>query len=84
MPFNVNKCHILQIGTRNKKIEYEMNGNKLDSVQSVKELGITIASSLKFSQQCNDTVGKANKMLGFINSFFSIKNKVAILPLHII
>ncbi len=27
MPFNINKCHILQLGTRNlKKNEYEMNG----------------------------------------------------------
>ncbi len=24
MPFNVNKCHILQIGTRNPEFEYEM------------------------------------------------------------
>ncbi len=52
MPFNVKKCHILQIGTRNQKIEYEMNDTKLESVQCVKDLGINIASSLKFSQQC--------------------------------
>ncbi len=44
MPFNVNKCYILQVGTRNEKFEYEMNGTKLDSVQYVKDLGVTIAS----------------------------------------
>ncbi len=44
MPFNINKCHILQVGTRNKKIEYEMNGTKLESVQCVKELGVSVAS----------------------------------------
>ncbi len=32
MPLNVNKSHILQVGTRNKKCEYEMNGTKLESV----------------------------------------------------
>ena len=26
MPFNVNKCHILPVGTRNQKSEYEMKG----------------------------------------------------------
>ncbi len=26
MPFNVNKCHILHVGTRNHKFDYEMNG----------------------------------------------------------
>ncbi len=32
MPFNVNKCHILQVGTINNKYEYEMGGVKLESV----------------------------------------------------
>ncbi len=31
MPFNINKCHILQIGTRNKKYDYEMGGVKLET-----------------------------------------------------
>ncbi len=54
IPFNVNKCHILQIGTRNQKFEYEMNGTKFESVQCVKDLGITIPSSFRFSRQCKD------------------------------
>ena len=83
MPFNVNKCHILQIGTRNHKFNYEMNGVKLESVQCIKDLGVSIASSLKFSQQCKDAAGKANRMLGFINRNFSFKNKDVILPLYI-
>ena len=82
MPFNVNKCHILQIGTRNQKYEYEMNGIKLESVQHIKDLGITVASNLKFSQQCKHAAGKANRMLGFINRNFSFKNKEIILPLY--
>ncbi len=83
MPFNVNKCHILQVGTRNKIIKYEMNGTKLESVQCVKDLGITVASTLKFSQKCKDAAGKANRMLGFLNRDFSFKNKHVILPLYI-
>ncbi len=81
--FNINKCQILQVGTRNQKFEYVMNGVKLESVQCVKHLGVTIASSLKFSQQYKDAVGKANRMLGFINRNFSFKNKDIILPLYI-
>ncbi len=83
MPFNVNKCHILYVGTRNQKIDYEMNGVKLDSVQCVKYLGVSIASNLKFSQQYKDAESKANRMLGFINRNFSFKNKGIILPLYI-
>ncbi len=59
-----------------------MNGVKLESVQCVKDFGVTIASSLKFSQQCKDAAGKANRMLGFINRNFSFKNKDIILPLY--
>ncbi len=83
MPFNVIKCHILQVGTRIRKFDYEMNGTKLESVQCVKDLGVTIASGLKFSQQCKDAAGKANRMLDFTNRNFSFKIKDVILPLYI-
>ncbi len=43
MPFNVNKCQILQVGTRNRKIEFEMNGTKLESVQRVRD-GVTMGN----------------------------------------
>ncbi len=82
MPFNVNKCHILQVGTRDKKNEHEINDTKLEGVQCVKGLGVTVASSLKFSQQCKDAAGKANRMLGFINRNISFKTKDVILPLY--
>ncbi len=82
MPFNVKKCHILQVGTRNLKYDYEMGGEKLESVHCVKDLGVTIASNLKFSQQCKEAAGKANRMLGFIKRNFSFKNKAIILPLY--
>ncbi len=81
--FNVNKCHILQLITRNQRFDYEMNGTKLESVQCVRDLDVTIASSLKFSQQCKDAASKANRMLGFMNRNFSFKNKDVIIPLYI-
>ncbi len=50
---------------KKQKFEYEMNDTKLESVQSVKNLGITTGLSLKLSQQCKDAAGKANKNVGF-------------------
>ncbi len=47
------------VGTRNQKFDYEMNDIKLDSLQYVKDLGVSIASNLKFSQQCKDAASKA-------------------------
>ncbi len=83
MPFNVNKCHVLQVGTRNQNFDFEMNGTKIESVQCLKDLGDAIASSLKFCQQCKEAAGQANRMCGFINRNFSFKNKNVILLFYI-
>ncbi len=48
----------------------------------MKDLGVTVASSLKFSQQCKDAAGKDNRMLGFMNKNISFKSKDVILPLY--
>ncbi len=82
MPFNVGKCQVLHVRTRNMKLDYETRGVKLKSVQCVKDLGVRIASNLKFSQQCIDAANKANRMLGFIKRNFLFKNKDVILPLY--
>ncbi len=82
MPFNVNKCHILEVETKNLKYEYEMGGVKLESVHCVKDLDVTIASNLKFSQHCKEAACKTNRTLGFINGNFSFKNKDIILPMY--
>ncbi len=79
---NAKKYHIVQVGTRNLKYDYEMSGEKHESVHCVKDLGVTITSDLKFSQQCKDAAGKANRMLGFIKRNFTFKNKDIILPLY--
>ncbi len=77
---NDNKRHIFIIGARIQKFEYEMNGIKLRSVQCVKDLGITIPSSLKLFQQYKDAASKVNRMLGFISRNF-FKGKDIILPI---
>ncbi len=73
MPFKVDKCQVLQFGTRNEKFDYEMRGVKLKSVQCAKDLGVKIASNLKLSQQCVDSANKANRMLGFNKRNFFIQ-----------
>ncbi len=60
----------------NLKYNHEMRCEKLESVQCVKDLGVTVVSNIKFSQQCKEAVGKANRMLGFINNFFLSRIKM--------
>ncbi len=56
-----------------------MSGEKLESLHCVKDLGI--ASNFKFSQQCKDAAGKANRILALI-SFFFFKNNDIISALY--
>ncbi len=56
MSCNINKCQILQVGSRNIKSDYEMRGVIIESVHSLKDLGVTVASNLKYSQKCNESV----------------------------
>ncbi len=76
MPFNVKKCRILQVGTRNLKYDYEMSDEKLETVHCVKDLGVSITSNLKFSQKYNEAAGEANRMLGFIKRNFPSRKKI--------
>ncbi len=59
-----------------------MWGVNIESVHSVKDLGVTVASNLKFSQQCNESGKKANRMVGLIKRKFSFKKKDVVLPLY--
>ncbi len=73
-PLYINKCQIFQVGIRNKTFDYEIRGVKLNSIQSVNDLGVKITLNLKFSQQCIDVANKASRMLGFIRRNFLFKN----------
>ncbi len=83
MPFNTNKRHILQVGTRNQKYENEMSEVKLENVQYVKDFDVTTASNMKFSLHSKVAACKANRILGFILRNFSFKNKDIILLMYI-
>ncbi len=50
--------------------------------QCAKDLGVKIASNLKFSQHCNDAANIENRILGFIERNFSFKNKDTVLPFN--
>ncbi len=82
MSFNINKSQILQVGSRYKKNDYAMRCVKIKSVLSVKYLGVTVMSNINFFQQCNESVIKANRMMGFIKRKFSFQNKLVVLPLY--
>jgi len=49
MSFNTKKCKVMHVGRTNSRFTYTMEGQTLDTVDSEKDLGITISYDLKSS-----------------------------------
>ena len=58
MDFNVLKCKVLHVGRNNKKFEYTMKGEVLESVDREKDIGVIVDKSLKPSLQCAEAAKK--------------------------
>ena len=82
MPFNVDKCKVMHIGFRNKKIKYELFGRELASCEMERDLGVIITSDMKSSKQCIEAEKKAQKLLGYIKRQFSSRKRETILTLY--
>ena len=82
MSFNVSKCAVLQIGNNNPKNVYHMNDTIVKAAASQKDLGVTINNDLKWSKQIENSVNKANRMLGLITRNFKFRSKNIVLTLY--
>ena len=64
------KCIVLHVGENNPKRTYTVGGVTLESVGSVKDLGIFINSDLKPSLHCSKIVTKASSRSALIFKAF--------------
>ena len=79
--FNSTKCKVLHIGKNNPKYEYFMNGMKLEETTAEKDLGVVVDSNLTFDVHVNETVKKANRLCGMINTYVHLKKPFIMAPL---
>ena len=69
MRFQPVKCNMMQLtGKRIKKIHasYTLEGTNLENVESIKYLGVTITSDLRWNTHVSNVCTKANRTLGFL------------------
>ncbi|XP_062714186.1 uncharacterized protein LOC134290967 [Aedes albopictus] len=77
MQTNPSKCKVITYTRKHEPIrfEYSMDSAMLQRVYSIKDLGITLDSKLKFNEHIYKTIAKANSMLGFLRPALNMEFK---------
>ena len=70
LPFNVEKCTVLHVGSRSSEEFYTLNGVQLKSTDSERNPGIFMNTDLKFRKQAASAVAKASQILVVIRRSF--------------
>ena len=68
MKFNPTKCEVMRIlhNKDKRSTRYNILGTELRNVSNYKDLGVIIASDLKWSKHVEQIVHKANRVLGLL------------------
>ena len=81
LKFNKEKCKVLHIGKNNPNYTYKMDDYLLGNTAAEKDLGVTVDTNLTFEEHINETVKKANRLVGMISHFISHKTPDIMIPL---
>jgi len=77
--FNVSKCYVLHLGPPHGYGEYNMQGTKISSSDTIKDLGIHIDNNLKFHFHTASVILKANRTLAIIRKIFTLLTTTCLL-----
>ena len=68
MRFQPVKCNMMQLTKKHYKIQasYTLEGTVVENVESIKYLGVTITSDLKWNLHIRNVCSNANRTLGFL------------------
>jgi len=82
MSIHPQKTCVLHFGHGNPEYEYKINGTKILSVVSAKDLGVIVNNSCKPSMHVSTITKKANGMLSQLNRTFLSRNKDIMINLY--
>ena len=78
MRFQPVKCNMMQLTKKHNKIgaSYTLEGTVLENIESIKYLGVTITSDLKWNSHIRNVCSRTNRTLGFLrrNLFFLLQD----------
>ena len=81
--FNPLKCKVMHLDFNdNPKIEYILDGVKLETSEQEKDLGVVTSSSFLWNDHIKTSISKANKMICWIARNLIIREKVVMLNIY--
>ena len=77
MAFHPDKCSAIRISRSRNPIsmDYSLKGHTLDKEDYTKYLGVELQSSLSWNLHIDQTVKKANSMIGFLRRYLRVKSE---------
>ena len=81
MLFNVNKCLVIHLGSRNRTVGYEFWGQMLNQSEQERDLGVIMHKSGKSTKECA-AAKRANRTLGMTKRTVVSKSKSITLKLY--
>ena len=82
MLFNLDKCHILHLGSTNSHHQYYINGHPMLNVEYEKDLGVIMSSSCTPSKQVSAAALKGNQVLGQLLRTFTYRDQYTFIKLY--
>jgi hypothetical protein len=79
---NTKKCVVIHFGHHNPHSTYTLNGNALDNVRVVKDLGIYVDTSLSFDYHNDFLSSKARRLAGLVYRTFRCRSAQILLPVY--
>jgi hypothetical protein len=71
----------MHFGRRNPAYEYSMAGQKLETVQEERDVGVTVQQTFKPAAQCTKAAATARIILGQISRAFHYRDKFTFVKL---
>ena len=82
MHFNIDKCKVLHIGKQNPMLEYSLNDEVIDSVETQKDLGVLFNSKFNFTDHIKSCVAKAKSCTAWLFRNFISREQDTIIHLY--
>ena len=74
LPLAADKTNLIRFGNKNPQNQVQINGISIQSVNSIRDLGVTVDERLNFHEHISNIVKKANSRSNLIIRAFSSRN----------